>query len=38
VPPGKYTLVAWSEKLKSVKQEVTIESGKTLTVDLAMAR
>jgi plastocyanin len=38
VPPGKYTLVAWSEKLKSVKQEVVIESGKTLTVDLAMAR
>jgi len=26
------------EKLKSVKQEVAIESGKTLTVDLAMAR
>ena len=38
VPPGKYTLVAWSEKLKGVKQEVTVESGKTLTVDLAMAR
>jgi len=38
VPPGKYTLVAWSEKLKGVKQEVAIESGKTLTVDLAMAR
>lgn len=38
VPPGKYTLVAWSEKLKSVKQEVAIEAGKTLTVDLAMAR
>lgn len=38
VPPGKYTLVAWSERLKSVKQEVTIEPGKTLTLDLAMAR
>ena len=38
VPPGKYTLVAWGEKLKSVKQEVTIDAGKTLTVDLAMAR
>lgn len=38
VPPGKYTLVAWGEKLKSLKQEVTIEAGKTLTVDLAMAR
>ena len=38
VPPGKYTLIAWSERLKSVKQEVTIEPGKTLTLDLAMAR
>jgi hypothetical protein len=38
VPPGKYTLVAWGEKLKNLKQEVTIEAGKTLTVDLAMAR
>jgi plastocyanin len=38
VPPGKYTLIAWGERLKSVKQEVTIEPGKTLTLDLAMAR
>lgn len=38
VPPGKYTLVAWSEKLKAVKQEVTVESGKPLTVNLAMTR
>ncbi len=34
VPPGKYTLVAWSEKLKSHKQDVTVEAGKALTVDL----
>lgn len=38
VPPGKYKLVAWSEKLKSVQQEVTAESGKTLTVDLTLTR
>ena len=34
VPPGKYTLVTWSEKLKSHKQDVTIEPGKTVTIDL----
>jgi plastocyanin len=38
VPSGRYTLIAWSERLKGVKQEVTVESGKILTVDLAMAR
>lgn len=38
VAPGKYKLVAWSEKLKSSEQEVTVESGKAATVDLALAR
>jgi plastocyanin len=38
VPAGKYTLVAWSEKLKSVKKEVTVEAGKTATVDVALGR
>jgi plastocyanin len=38
VAAGKYKLVAWSEKLKSVQQEVTVESGKTLTVDLTLTR
>lgn len=38
VPPGKYKLVAWSEKLKSARQEVTVESGKALTVDLTLTR
>jgi hypothetical protein len=38
VPPGKYKLVAWSEKLKSAQREVTVESGKTLTVDLTLTR
>lgn len=38
VSSGRYTLVAWSERLKGVEQVVTVESGKILTVDLAMAR
>ena len=28
VPPGTYTLVAWSEKLKSTKTPLTVEAGK----------
>jgi plastocyanin len=38
VPAGKYTLVAWSEKLKSVKKDVTVEAGKAASVDVALAR
>jgi len=38
VAAGKYKLVAWSEKLKSAQQEVTVESGKTSTVDLTLTR
>ena len=38
VPPGTYTLVAWSEKLKSGQQEVKVESGKPVTVDLTLSR
>ena len=38
VAPGAYKLVAWSEKLKSAHQEVTVESGKTLTVELTLTR
>ncbi len=38
VPPGKYTLVAWSERLKETKQPVTIESGKNVTVDVTLSR
>lgn len=38
VAPGVYKLTAWSEKLKSVQQEVTVESAKTLTVDLTLTR
>lgn len=38
VPPGSYTLVAWSEKLKGVKQPITVEAGKRATVNLALSR
>jgi plastocyanin len=38
VPPGKYKLVAWSEKLKRVEQEVTVEAGKVTTANVTMSR
>jgi plastocyanin len=38
VPSGKYTLVAWSEKLKEVKQPITVEAGKPATVNLTLSR
>lgn len=38
VPPGKYTLVAWSEKLKEVRQPITVEAGKPATVSLTLSR
>jgi plastocyanin len=38
VAPGRYKVTAWSEKLKPWTQEVTVESGKTATVDPALAR
>jgi plastocyanin len=38
VPPGQYTLVAWSEKLKTVKQPITVEAGKPATVGLTLSR
>jgi plastocyanin len=38
VPAGTYTLTAWSEKLKSSKQEVTVESGKPTLVELTLTR
>lgn len=38
VPPGKYKLVAWSEKLKGAQQEVTVEGGKSLKLDLTLTR
>jgi hypothetical protein len=33
VPPGTYQLKVWNEKLKTVSQPVTVETGKTTTVE-----
>ncbi len=38
VPPGKYTLKTWHEKMKSVSEEISVEDGKTATVDLVLKR
>jgi hypothetical protein len=36
VPPGTYTLRIWHELLGSVDRPVTVEAGKTATVDFAL--
>jgi plastocyanin len=38
VPPGRYTLVAWSEKLKETKQAVVVEAGKSSTVQITLSK
>jgi plastocyanin len=38
VPPGAYTLVTWGKKLKKAEQTVTVESGKTVSVNLTLSR
>jgi hypothetical protein len=38
VAPGRYTLVAWSEKLDEVSQPVAVPAGKTVQVDVALER
>lgn len=38
VPAGKYTLVAWGEKLKKLEQPVTVDSGKAASVTITMTR
>jgi plastocyanin len=38
VPPGRYTVVAWSEKLKPVKEPVTVEAGKPTSVHLTLSK
>ncbi len=37
VPPGTYTLEVWQEKLGTQTRKVTVEPGKTVTVDFTMA-
>ena len=36
VAPGRYTLKAWSEKLKAITQPITVESGKPTMIELTM--
>lgn len=36
VPPGTYTLKVWQEKLGTEAHKVTVEPGKTVTVDFTM--
>jgi plastocyanin len=36
VPPGTYTVVCWSERLKSVEKEVVVKAGETVTVDFSL--
>jgi plastocyanin len=38
VPDGRYTLVAWSQKLKQAKQPVAVDAGKATTVQVALIR
>lgn len=38
VPPGQYTLVAWSEKLKTARHVVTVEAGRPVTLNLTLTR
>lgn len=36
VPPGKYSIQAWHERLSSPKQSVTVIAGETTTINFAM--
>src|SRR3972149_4477650 len=38
VPPGKYTLTTWHEKLRSASQEIEVKDGTTVTVNLEMKK
>jgi plastocyanin len=38
VPPGTYKLSAWHEKLRTVTNDVTVESGKTANVDFSLTK
>jgi plastocyanin len=38
VPPGSYQVAVWHPKLKGQPQSVTVEAGKSATVDFTLAR
>jgi plastocyanin len=38
VPPGSYTLAVWHQKAKTQPKPVTVEAGKSATVDFVLAR
>ncbi|MCF6148707.1 MAG: hypothetical protein E3K37_08605 [Candidatus Kuenenia sp.] len=38
VPPGKYTLKTWHERLMSLSEEIVVEGGKTTTVNFDLKR
>lgn len=38
IPPGKYTLKTWHEKLKEVSQAITVEAGKATDVNFDLKR
>lgn len=38
VPPGEYTLVAWSETLRTAEQPITVEAERPITVNLTLTR
>lgn len=38
VPPGTYKLSAWHEKLRTVTKDVTIEAGKTTSMDFQLKK
>ena len=38
VPPGKYVVKTWHEKLKELSQEVTVEAGKATTANFELKR
>ncbi|HHT9113592.1 MAG TPA: carboxypeptidase regulatory-like domain-containing protein [Candidatus Wunengus sp. YC65] len=38
VPPGKYVVKTWHEKLKEISQEVTVEAGKATTSSFELKR
>lgn len=38
VPPGTYTLVTWSDRLKEQRQSITVTAGQATAVDLTLTR